>query len=331
MRLDGEGNRAIGPTEFFEDSHVAHVVHPGPTIPLRHQDPEKAEARRTLDDLPRKLLPLIVPRRLRNNLPACKVSDHLLDCPLRLVQREVHTESSAAQRNPHSHSNAAIKYKYLHLIRLYIPLTILTCPWTPFAPPHSPSPLGLNGDSGSDGDEIDVGGTERGEAAEFGLDGHADPVERRGLRVEPDHPSQEEGIHTGELNEGENERSLFQERFTAVVAHGKRVDLPLLGKVHPVARPPAFHTMRSWCRVGVVAIAAPGAQQSLVGQPGKEGAVLRVAVNVIDLIVVLDDQGRQLPERPQVLRKRYPEEDGPLFFFWHTALAHGLEPSPLTL
>src|SRR3990172_8878547 len=96
MRLDGEGNRGIGPTELFEDSHVAHVVHPGPTIPLRHQDPEKAEARRTSDNLPRKLLPLIVPRRLRNELPACKVSDHLLDCPLRLVQREVHVSSSAA-------------------------------------------------------------------------------------------------------------------------------------------------------------------------------------------------------------------------------------------
>src|SRR3972149_1845449 len=173
MRFEGEGDRAVGPTELFEDGDVAHVVHPGPTVSLRDQDPEKAEARRPLDNLPRKLLPLIVPGRLRNDLPARKVPDHPLNCPLRLVQREVHTESSAAQRNPHSDSIEAMEYKYLHIIRLYIPLAILTCPWTPFAPPHSPSTLGLNGDSGSDGDEIDVGGTERGEAAGIGLDGHA--------------------------------------------------------------------------------------------------------------------------------------------------------------
>src|SRR5439155_9302396 len=75
-----------------------------------------------------------------------------------------------------------------------------------------------------------------------------------------------------------------------VVAGGVRVDSTGQRQLMPRRRRPAFHTVRARGGIGVAACRATRAQQLAFGEGDEEWRVLGVAVAVINLVVVLDDQ-----------------------------------------
>src|SRR3990172_12488072 len=138
-------------------------------------------------------------------------------------------------------------------------------------------------------DEVDIGRLEFRESPEFRSDLHAHPIQRGREGIDAEQSREEKRVDARPLHKDKHKGGLLQELLASEIADGEGMNGADLRKLEPVALAAAIHAVQLGGGVLVATLGASRPQQLPVGKAGKEGRVLPVAVDIIDLVWLLDD------------------------------------------
>src|SRR5208283_4179449 len=117
-------------------------------------------------------------------------------------------------------------------------------------------------------------------------------------------PSKKQGVRPLEFHQDERKWGFRQEFLAAEKAHRESVNFSLIRESYPFGFAPRIHIVPPRGRVGVTCCRVAAAQKNPVRETGEKGAVLPVAVEIIDRIVLLYDERSHTLKVSQFFRAR---------------------------